>query len=60
MTDEVQTDATKALADTKATIATLDTDVSKAKVWYASHLFYAGMIATMALEGVAWLIHKVL
>lgn len=45
MTDEIKADATKALADTKAVIGTLDGDVAKAKSWYASHLFWAGAIA---------------
>lgn len=60
MTDEVQADATKALADVKADIASVGNAETKAAAWYKSHLFYAGMIATLALEGVAWLLHKVL
>jgi hypothetical protein len=42
---EVQTDATKALAETKATISKLDAEEAKIKAWYESHLFWAGAIA---------------
>lgn len=53
-------DATKALADVKADIAKVGEAESKAKAWYASHLFYAGMIAMVVIEAIGWLIHKVL
>lgn len=45
MTDEVQTDATKALADVKSDIAAVGNVETKVKAWYASHLFWSGAIA---------------
>lgn len=53
-------DATKALADVKADISAVGNVETKAAAWYKSHLFYAGMIAMLALESVGWVIHKVL
>lgn len=45
MTDEVQTDATKALADVKGAIASVGAADVKATAWYAHHLFWSGAIA---------------
>lgn len=53
-------DATKALADVKADISAVGNVETKAAAWYKSHLFYAGMIAMVIIEGAAWLLHKVL
>lgn len=53
-------DATKALADVKADISAVGNVETKAAAWYKSHLFYAGMIAMAVIEGVGWVIYKVL
>ena len=37
MTDPVQTDATKALAEVKSVIASVDTDAAKVKVFWADY-----------------------
>lgn len=38
MTEEFQTDVTKVLSDTKATIATLETDEKAAVSWVKTHV----------------------
>jgi hypothetical protein len=45
MSDEIQTDATKALAEVKGAIAAVDADAAKVKAWYKAFPFYAGLIA---------------
>lgn len=40
MTNEVQTDATKALADVKGVIAGVDADAAKVKVWFKDYRTY--------------------
>ncbi len=46
---EIQTDATKALADVKGVIASVDADAAKVKVWWADYRTYIVCLACLIL-----------
>jgi hypothetical protein len=59
MADEIQTDATKALADVKGVIAAVDADAARVKTFWNDYRFYlVGLVILVAGIILGYHLHK--